>query len=294
MLFPFTIEAQQIPDTAYHPKLLSTEYTFSQGPVILIDEGHHNFHTKDGRYQPFASLLTQDGYQVKSYTGSISSNKLALGKILVISNALHESNVGHWYLPTPSAFTAEEIEELRRWVLRGGRLFLIADHMPLAGAAKDLAQVFGFEMSNGFVFHDSTEGVGYFNTVDGSLKQNIITQGRNKNEEINHIVTFTGQGFKIPEDAQSILTFDSKYYNLMPDTAWAFHSSTPRASVSGWSQGAFKEYGKGKIVVFGEAAMFTAQLAGAELKKIGMNAESAGENYQLLLNIIHWLDPSRQ
>ena len=61
MLCPVSIQAQQIPDTSYHPKLLSTEYAFSQGPVILIDEGHHNFHTKDGRYQPFACLLTQDG-----------------------------------------------------------------------------------------------------------------------------------------------------------------------------------------------------------------------------------------
>jgi hypothetical protein len=36
--------------------------------------------------------------------------------------------------------------------------------------------------------------------------------------------------------------------------------------------------------------MFTAQLAGPLKYKIGMNSELAPENYQLLLNIIHWLD----
>ena len=36
--------------------------------------------------------------------------------------------------------------------------------------------------------------------------------------------------------------------------------------------------------------MFTAQLAGPKKRKMGMNNEVVPENYQLLLNIIHWLD----
>jgi hypothetical protein len=38
------------------------------------------------------------------------------------------------------------------------------------------------------------------------------------------------------------------------------------------------------------AAMFTAQLAGPSKTQVGMNSDYAGENYKLLLNIIHWLD----
>ena len=78
--------------------------------------------------------------------------------------------------------------------------------------------------------------------------------------------------------------------NLLPDTAWVFNKNTPLQNVNGWSQGAFKEYGEGRIVVFGEAAMFSAQLAGEQQIKAGMNREDASENYRLLLNIIHWLD----
>ena len=61
-------------------------------------------------------------------------------------------------------------------------------------------------------------------------------------------------------------------------------------NAKGLSQGAYKKFGKGRVVVFGEAAMFTAQLVGLEQIKMGMNNIAAPENFQLLLNIIHWLD----
>ena len=77
---------------------------------------------------------------------------------------------------------------------------------------------------------------------------------------------------------------------MFPDTAWVFDDKTTIFNVEGWSQGAYKMYGKGKIVAFGEAAMFTAQLGGPKKRKMGMNNEVAPENHQLLLNIIHWLD----
>ena len=104
------------------------------------------------------------------------------------------------------------------------------------------------------------------------------------------IASFTGQAFKIPDDATPILIFNENYVNLLPDTAWVFNAETTKFNVNGWSQGAFKNYGKGKVVAFGEAAMFTAQLAGPQKQKAGMNNGIAPENFQLLLNIIHWLD----
>ena len=50
-----------------------------------------------------------------------------------------------------------------------------------------------------------------------------------------------------------------------------------------------KEYGKGRVAVFGEAAMFSAQLAGPERRPVGMNKPEAPQNPQFLLNLIHWL-----
>jgi len=168
LIFPGWLYSQQVADTSYHPIIEDPEYESGKGSVIFIDEGHHNFHTKNGRYKAFSTLLERDGYQVKEYKGRFNKKQLAEGKILVISN--------------------------------------------------------------------------------------------------------------------------DKYVIFLPDTAWVFDRKTPVYNVKGWSQGAFKKYGEGRIVVFGEAAMFSAQLAGEQKIKAGMNREDARENYRLLLNIIHWLD----
>lgn len=282
--------AQQIADEEYAPHIPAPEYGPGKGPVVFIDEGHHNFHTKTGRYKAFSNLLERDGYVVREYKGAFEKRALAKGKILVISNALNAINVKNWYLPNPSAFTKTEIEVVKQWIYEGGRLFLIADHMPMAGAASELAAAFGFEFTNGFALDTLSRGPAFFNKKEGTLLKNKITDGRNTAERVEQVATFTGQAFKIPSDAQSILVFNESYVNILPDTAWVFRKETPRYTVKGWSQGAYKKYGKGRIVVFGEAAMFSAQLAGPQKAKTGMNSDIAGENYKLLLNIVHWLD----
>jgi len=47
--------------------------------------------------------------------------------------------------------------------------------------------------------------------------------------------------------------------------------------------------GEGRVAFFGEAAMFSAQLAGLPGQPMGMNNPAAAENVQFLLNVIHWL-----
>ncbi|PKP32011.1 MAG: hypothetical protein CVU00_12125 [Bacteroidetes bacterium HGW-Bacteroidetes-17] len=282
--------AQQIADTNYHPNIPDPVYEIGKGPIVFIDEGHYNFHTKEGRYQSFANLLEKDGYVVTEYKGEFNEDELLKGKILVISNAINEINEQNWYVPTPSAFTKTEIEVVKKWVNDGGSLFLIADHMPFGGAATDLAATFGFKFSNGFVMDTLSPGPAFFNLKEGTLFESIITNGRNHEERVEQIATFTGQGFKIPTDAIPVLIFGEKYVNIIPDTAWVFEAKSPRINAKGLAQGAYKKYGKGKVVAFGEAAMFSAQLAGPQKIRVGMNGDMAPENFQLLLNIIHWLE----
>ncbi|HAW81680.1 MAG TPA: hypothetical protein DCX27_19455, partial [Balneola sp.] len=81
-------------------------------------------------------------------SSSVSNREVLLScDIYAIINPLHKSNLGNWVLPNPSAFTEQEIKEINQWVNQGGRLFLVADHMPFGGAAYDLAHSFGFEFS---------------------------------------------------------------------------------------------------------------------------------------------------
>lgn len=289
MMAPLCMFAQQLADTAYNPEIRNPAYPAGEGPVVFIDNGHYNFHTMNGRYEAFADLLERDGYLVREFNGAFTGSALAGGKILVISNALSE-HAETWVIPDPSAFSMPEIDEVKKWVFEGGSLFLIADHMPFAGASEELAKAFGFGFTNGFVFDTLFNGTAYFNIKEKTLIESTITKGRDTTESVDEIVSFTGQAFTIPEDASPILMFDGKYVNLLPDTAWVFDENTKRIDADGWSQGAYRKFGNGRIVVFGEAAMFTAQLAGPERIEVGMNSEIAPQNHQLLLNIIHWLD----
>ncbi|MBK9492350.1 MAG: DUF4350 domain-containing protein [Haliscomenobacter sp.] len=114
-----------------------------QGPIVCIDAAHQNFHTPDNRFYAFAKLLRADGYVVKAFEQTFSAESLKQCQILVISNPLNQINAGgNWRLPTPSAFTSAEIQAVKTWVANGGKLFLIADHMPFcwssAGFRKSL------------------------------------------------------------------------------------------------------------------------------------------------------------
>ena len=285
-----SLYAQQIADTNYRPFIPRPEYPIGKGPVVALDEGHNNFHTVSGRYLPFTRLLVSDGYVVNGYKGEFTESQLRKVRILVIANALNKINTDAWYLPTPSAFTATEIETVLKWVEKGGSLFLIADHMPFGGAAADLASAFGFTFTNGFAADTSNFSDAYFYRKDKTLISCSITNGRNAEERVDEVVTFTGQAFRIPSDATPILKFNDNYLLLENDTAWVFDSHTRYTKIKDWSQGAYMKFGKGRVAMFAEAAMFSAQLSGQQQKKVGMNSEYAKENYNLLLNIIHWLE----
>lgn len=292
-----SVAAQQVPDFDFDPKIDIPAYPDHDGPVIVVDEAHHNFHTIATRYNAFAKVLTRDGYTVKSGTQSFTKDGLKGVRILVIANALNFINEKEWSLPTPSAFTEKEIEVVNQWVKNGGSLFLIADHMPFPGANEALAGSFGFKFYNGFandtlagLFPGAKKELDIFKKSNKTLASHEITNGGTSKRSIDHVATFTGQGFQIPPKAISLLTFDEKYKILLPDTAWKFSSNTPRIAIKGFSQGAVLEYGKGRIAVFGEAAMFSSQLKGKNREPFGLRSEGADQNLAFLRNIIAWLD----
>jgi hypothetical protein len=262
------------------------------GPVVLIDEGHNNFHTKDGRYRPFARLVEADGYRIGSHEGEFSPKSLGDADVLVISNSLNAVNIEEWALPTPPAFTDAEIQALVDFVESGGGLFLIADHMPFPGAAAALAARFNVEFSNGFVleFDDQNQQVGpsVFRRSDARIGEHVITSGRNDSETIDQVATFTGSAFPITGNAVSLIHFGDNAVMLMPTVAWEFSESTSRAQIPGWSQGVAIGHGRGRVVIFGEAAMFSSQRTG-DNPPSGMTSPIAADNQQLLLNIIRWL-----
>ncbi len=282
---------QQLGDTGFNPPIDNPAYPEESGPLVLIDEAHNNFHTVSGRYRAFADILRRDGFVVEGSSRPFSATQLAKAKILVIANALAEENNGNWRLPRPSAFTSQEIDALEKWVREGGSLLLIADHMPFPGAAEALAARFGATFTNGFAFREDRSARIRFDLESGLLYDHAITQGRDKKERTPFVVSFTGQAFWIrPEvEHQPLMTLPAEIQNLLPVQAWQFSDETPSFSAAGMLQGATLKFGEGRVAVFGEAAMFTAQVSGEQKRPMGINHPEAPHNVQFLLNTLHWL-----
>lgn len=250
------VKSQQIPDTTFIPKIEFKTFEDDLGPVICIDSAHNNLHTLSVSFAPFARLMRADGFRLKDNPEVIKSkNTLKECDIYAIINPLHGSNIGNWQLPNPSAFTEVEINEIESWVKKGGRLFLVADHMPFAGAADQLANIFGFKFSNGFA-NLSKEGnqPDYFSLDNGRLVSQEFFD-----DTFNSIISFTGSAFTYPDEAEIIMKFKKGDVSLEPEIAWQFTDTTKTISLEGYAQGAVLNYGSGKVAVFGEAAMFTAQ-----------------------------------
>src|ERR1044072_8579731 len=197
--FAGAVVAQQLPDPEFNVTVENPAYK-REGPRVMFDEAHHNFHTTDGRYKPFVDLIMNDGYRVIRNRQPFSKTTLNSYKVLVISNALGAEEDDDEGADT-SAFTEEEIQAVYDWVKGGGALLLIADHAPFGGAASALAAKFGVDMSKGYTF-DPAHLVAnlptqlLFTRENKLLTTHPITEGRNEHERIKVVRSFTGQSLK--------------------------------------------------------------------------------------------------
>lgn len=266
-------------------------------PLVLIDQAHHNFHTMNGRYQPFAQVLRSDGYLVEANTKAMTPNVLKDTSVLVIANALGSPST-NWQPPFLAAFTHDEIDVIANWVAQGGALLLIADHTPFPIAIDDLASEFGFQFSHGHV-NDYL-----YQRQDGSLAEHVITTGSPSKvkaslptfagnftiaKEINQVMTFGGSAFIAPDNAQVLLKITQDRVSLEPDIPFKIDGNTRRVNVKGWSQGAVMEFGQGRVAVFAEAMMFSSQLDPSTGQKHGFRSVGAEQNEAFLLNLMYWL-----
>lgn len=275
----------QVADENFDTKVVKPAYR-NDGPRVLFDEAHYNFHTATGRYKPFADLISNDGYQIVPNKQKFSAEVLRNFHVLIISNALgaermNDSNASR------NAFTDQESDDIRDWVRAGGSLLLIADHAPMGSANQILAQRFDVDMSKKYTidndnFEQSSGNKGFivYTRQSGSLADHPITHGRNKNERINKVIAFTGQSLKGPPGSFAFMK--------LADSAQDVFGQEKPISAAGRAQGLALKFGKGRVIVMGEAGMLTAQVTGPQRSPFGMNIPGI-DNRQLALNIMHWL-----
>jgi hypothetical protein len=110
-------------------------------------------------------------------------------------------------------------------------------------------------------------------------------------ENIASIRSFTGQAFRPVVAVEPLMRMPKDWAVLFPQEAGKFTSETPSQSTHGLLQRAVLRHGQGRVAVFGEAAMFTAQalIDGDNVRRFGMNDPEAAQNSQFVLNVLHWL-----
>jgi hypothetical protein len=109
------------------------------------------------------------------------------------------------------------------------------------------------------------------------------------------VKTFTGQAFRAVRPVEPLLKMPDDWWVFLPQTAGRIQGNTPRVSALGMLQGAVFSLGSGRVAVFGDAAMCTAQTHRQDDRVIrfGFNDPEAPQNAQFVLNLMHWLDGQR-
>lgn len=291
------VAQEQMTDPDFAPTVAHPAYA-ADGPVVVIDGAHHNFHTVDGRYAPFATLLRADGYRVRGGTAAFDAGGLNGVDVMVIANA------GAVREPTGPIFTEQEITALDGWVRGGGKLLLIADHSPFGSAAEALAARFGVKMGTGYAFTFTDDNLSTNLVYPGeALGDHPIIGGRNGGERVESVTAYTGQSLEGPPGAAVLLPMtvgarESRDLPTLQALADRLNEGAPaEATLAEFSapalpaQGLAFAHGEGRVVVLGEAGMLSAQLVrypdGRPDRRFGMS--SAPGNARFGLNILHWL-----
>jgi hypothetical protein len=282
-----TAFSQQIADPDFKAAVEHPAYT-KNFPRVLFDEGHNNLHTATGSYKPFADLIMIDGYHLVRGRKPFTKESLDTFKVLVIANALGAEDVDDEGADR-TAFSDQECDAVRDWVRDGGALLLIAAQAPFGGAAENLAKRFNVDMSKG-VTHDAAhyekgsdnQAWIVYSRDNKLLGDHPITAGRNDAEKIGRVISFTGQSLKGPDGSAVLLKLADTAVDTLPP------APGKEASAAGRAQGIAMKFGKGRIVVLGEAGMLSAQVSGRENSPMGINYPGI-DNKQLALNIMHWL-----
>lgn len=152
-----------------------------------------------------------------------------------------------------------EANEVRRWVAGGGSLLVVADPDSSA-AVSDLAASFSVS------FTDAPVRAGRFRTADQTLRPHAIVRGRHAKESPASVTVFAALAMRVPDSAEPLL--------VMADGAVL---------------GAVMRLEMGRAAFFGDPALFSAQIAGPDRRLVGMNARGSEQNFQFVLNVMHWL-----
>jgi hypothetical protein len=319
--------SQQIADPNFDAKAARPAYTKSR-PKVLFDEAHNNFHTTMGRYKPFADLIVSDGYAVTPNKEKFTKELLDGYNVLLIANALGGTGTNSPEAGNPAFTEEEcdAVRDWVRG--GGALLLIAdhapygaaAETLSLRFGV-EMSKGYTSDSAN-FDPESGNQSFLLFTRDNGLLMNHSITQGRDATERINRVMTFTGQSLKpsmgsgdaflkLSDTAMDAAAPSHADIQAAIARARAGEGGTPverlpsgpalppgatavrvppgkKTSAAGRAQAVAIGFGKGRVVVLGEAALLSAQLAAGDRTPFGMNRKGI-DNRQLGLNIMHWL-----
>jgi hypothetical protein len=289
-LAPADLPAQQQANPHFDPTVADPAWPSGEGPRVLFDEAHHNFHTADGRYGPFVRLITADGFRVTVNREPFSAESLAGHDVLVIASARGAPLGSPGQADVP--FTDAEADAVRDWVRDGGSLLLITDHPPAATPSRPLAERFGITLVDAaprdtLHFHESYSWL-VFSRRHGTLLDHPITRGRHAGERVDRVVLPAGNSLRAPPGGVEVLKLPPTAMEGYQRPSVGDTAVNALVPAVGTSQGVALVYGMGRVLSVGEAAAWTSQIFGSAGEPTGMD-EPGFQNRQFALNAMRWL-----
>jgi hypothetical protein len=233
---------------------------------LLVDEAHGNRHGLGAPDAPGTLHWLEEparaaGLPVRSIAVPLDGQVLGDAQLLILGSASRP-------------FARKEVDAVVAWVEAGGSLLLLTDHEPFASPASELAGRLGVRFSRETVRSASSPQSAriLFSRKDGSLGKHEVTRGSNK------IATYGGQALWRP---------GSQTERLLALPEVMISEVGQRIDTAGAAQMIAFPYGRGRVIMSGEAALFSAQRH-ADGSRIGL-ADVATDNERFVVSAMRWL-----
>jgi hypothetical protein len=118
----------------------------------------------------------------------------------------------------------------------------------------------GIGLLNCYALDEQHRPVERFQCEAGLDAMHPIISGAGLVGAVDTVVTFIGRAFLISVNTEPLLFLTAHHMLGEPLVDDEFNEDTPERSAFQWPQGACMQHGHGRVVVFGEAAMFSGQL----------------------------------
>lgn len=274
----------------------------TDGPAVLVDDGHLNPFTTTAGLAPLAALLRADGYRVLADDNAGRAEVLRRPRVAIVAGALGPSGVMQSVLSgtglerlTPlegDAMLGSEVATLEAWVRNGGALLIAGDAGPAAGAMASLTARFGVTLSRGIVVDPSRSVDGHpsrlvFTRAAGLPAAHPVLDGESAAVRVDRVVTDGGPALTPGPDATVLL-------QLGPSAVELASVEAPVAEgqpVAARAHAVALPWGRGRVVVLADAGLLTTEL-GADGRAGGLAAPDAG-NVTFVRNILFWLASGR-